>query len=93
MQLKELFKSDMKIWKDKAKYTLILSKASLGLIHLWPTHYNSLSKVSYIAMFGICVIMEVTLVIFVVTSNGNIGTLTKVIATIAITMQVKFNNV
>ncbi|KAI4456945.1 odorant receptor [Holotrichia oblita] len=83
----KLLQVNSDILKDRAKYTMIVSKALLYVINLWPEKYGIVFKASFIMMFITCATMEISLVLYLLTSIENVNSLTKVISSIAVCLQ------
>lgn len=86
---RKLLKLDGGILRDEAKYTMMVGETLLFIVNLWPEKYGAVTRISYSVMFTTCVTMEISLLMYLFTTMEGLSSLTKVISSIAVCLQVK----
>nr|AVH87266.1 odorant receptor 25 [Holotrichia parallela] len=79
--------NDVKLSEDGAKYTIIFSQIITDIINIWPEKFSTSTTVCFSVTFVICILQEISLFVFLITSVEDVDSLTKVLASMSIVLQ------
>lgn len=83
-----LLKGEEDILKDDVKYTLVIGKIVLSLVHFWPENNDVYTKISFYGILFVYALIELSLFIYIFTGVKDIVALTGTMSTFSVGIQV-----